>query len=89
LRVNLDRVTGTGKIYILLQASKKVEDIAIITGRRDLVLRAALTGITAYSSYGYTLYSLFKIPVKIPLYRLSWKLLRANLCSLQALFKHY
>jgi hypothetical protein len=88
LRVNLDGVAGTGKTYVLLQASKKVEDMATIAGRRDPVLRAAPTGIAAHNFHGRTLHSLFKIPVKIPPYGLSRKLSRANLCSLQALFKH-
>jgi ATP-dependent DNA helicase PIF1 len=88
LRVNLDGVAGTGKTYVLLQASKKVEDMATIAGRRDPVLRAAPTGIAAHSFHGRTLHSLFKIPVKIPPHGLSRKLSRANLCSLQALFKH-
>jgi ATP-dependent DNA helicase PIF1 len=88
LRVNLDGVAGTGKTYVLLQASKKVEDMATIAGTRDPVLRAAPTGIAAHSFHGRTLHSLFKIPVKIPPHGLSRKLSRANLCSLQALFKH-
>ena len=37
LRVNLDGVAGTGKTYVLLQASKKVEDMATIAGRKDPV----------------------------------------------------
>jgi hypothetical protein len=88
LRVNLDGVAGTGKTYVLLQASKRVEDMATITGRKDPVLRAAPTGIAAHSFHGRTLHSLFNIPVKIPPHGLSRKLSRANLCSLQALFKH-
>ena len=88
LRVNLDGVAGTGKTYVLLQASKKVEDMATAAGVRDPVLRAAPTGIAAHNFHGRTLHSLFKIPVKIPPYGLSRKLSRANLCSLQALFKH-
>ena len=84
LRVNLDGVAGTGKTYVLLQASKKVEDMATIAGRKDPVLRAAPTGIAAHNFHGRTLHSLFKIPVKI----LRQGLSRANLCSLQALFKH-
>lgn len=79
LRVNLDGVAGTGKTYVLLQASKKVEDMATIAGRKDPVLRAAPTGIAAHNFYGRTLYSLFKIPVKIPPQGLSRNLLRANL----------
>jgi ATP-dependent DNA helicase PIF1 len=68
---------------------KKVEDMATITGRRDPVLRAAPTGIAAHSFLGRMLHNLFKIPVKIPPHGLSRKLLsRANLCSLQSLFKH-
>jgi ATP-dependent exoDNAse (exonuclease V) alpha subunit len=62
--------------------------MATIAGRRDPVLRAAPTGIAAHSFHGRTLHSLFKIPVKIPPHGLSRKLSRANLCSLQALFKH-
>ena len=88
LRVNLDGVAGTGKTYVLLQASKRVEDMATIAGRKDPVLRAAPTGIAAHSFHGRTLHSLFNIPVKIPPHGLSRKLSRANLCSLQALFKH-
>jgi PIF1-like helicase len=88
LRVNLDGVAGTGKTYVLLQASKKVEDMATIAGRRDPVLRAAPTGIAAHNFHGRTLHSLFKIPVKIPPHGLSRKLSRANLCFLQALFEH-
>jgi len=88
LRVNLDGVAGTGKTYVLLQASKKVEDMATIAGRKDPVLRAAPTGIAAHNFHGRTLHSLFKIPVKILPQGLSRKLSRANLCSLQALFKH-
>jgi ATP-dependent DNA helicase PIF1 len=88
LRVNLDGVAGTGKTYVLLQASKKVEDMATIAGRKDPVLRAAPTGIAAHNFHGRTLHSLFKIPVKILSQGLSRKLSRANLCSLQALFKH-
>jgi hypothetical protein len=88
LRVNLDGVAGTGKTYVLLQASEKVEDMATVAGRKDPVLRAAPTGIAAHNFHGRTLYSLFKIPVKILLQGLSRKLSTANLCSLQALFKH-
>ena len=88
MRVNLDGVAGTGKTYMLLQASKKVEDMATIAGRKDPVLRAVPTGIAAYNFHGCTLYSLFKIPIKILLQRLSRNLSRANLCSLQALFKY-
>jgi hypothetical protein len=78
LQVNLDSVAGTGKTYVLLQASKKVEDIATITGRKDPILRAAPIGIAAHNFHGRTLYSLFKIPVKILPQGLSWKLSRAN-----------
>lgn len=88
LRVNLDGVAGTGKTYVLLQASRKVEDMATIAGRRDPVLRAAPTGIAAHGFHGRTLHTLFKIPVKFPPHGLYRKLSRANLCSLQALFKH-
>jgi hypothetical protein len=65
-----------------------VEGIATIAGKKDPVLRAAPTGIAAHNFYSHTLYSLFKIPVKILPQGLSRKLLRANLCSLQALFKY-
>ncbi|KID96258.1 ATP-dependent DNA helicase PIF1, partial [Metarhizium majus ARSEF 297] len=88
LRVNLDGVAGTGKTYVLLQASKKVEDMAAIAGLRDPVLRAAPTGIAAHNFHGRTLHGLFKIPVKTSPQGLSQKLSRSNLCSLQALFKH-
>jgi hypothetical protein len=64
LRVNLDGVAGTDKTYVLLQASKKVEEMATLAGRKDPVLRAALTGIAAHNFHGHTLHSLFKIPVK-------------------------
>src|SRR3981189_361967 len=62
--------------------------MATIAGRKDPVLRAAPTGIAAHNFHGRTLHSLFKIPVKILPHGLSRKLSRANLCSLQALFKH-
>jgi ATP-dependent DNA helicase PIF1 len=88
LRVNLDGVAGTGKTYVLLQASKKVEEMATLAGRKDPVLRAAPTGIAAHNFHGHTLHSLFKIPVKTAPQGLSRKLSRANRCSLQALFKH-
>ncbi|KID59396.1 ATP-dependent DNA helicase PIF1, partial [Metarhizium hybridum] len=88
LRVNLDGVAGTGKTYVLLQASKRLEDMAAIAGVRDPVLRAAPTGIAAHNFHGRTLHSLFKIPVKTLPQGFSQKLSRSNLCSLQALFKH-
>src|SRR5258708_19696153 len=61
--------------------------MATIGGRKDAVLRAAPKGIAAHTFHGRTLHSLFKIPVKILTQGLSRKLSRANLCSLQALFK--
>jgi hypothetical protein len=67
---------------------KEYPEVPSIAGKRDPVLRAAPTGIAAHSFHGRTLHSLFKIPVKIPPHGLSRKLSRANLCSLQALFKH-
>ncbi|OAQ58434.1 ATP-dependent DNA helicase PIF1 [Pochonia chlamydosporia 170] len=88
LMVSLDGVAGTGKTYVLLQAIKKLEEMATIAGVRDPVLRAAPTGIAAHNFHGRTLHSLFKIPVKTPPQGLSQKLSRSNLCSLQALFKH-
>lgn len=88
LRVNLDGVAGTGKTYVLLQASKKLEEMAAMAGVRDPVLRAAPTGIAAHNFHGRTLHSLFKIPVKIPQQGHSQKLSRSNLYSLQALFQH-
>jgi hypothetical protein len=63
--------------------------MATIVGERDPILRAAPIGIAAHNFYSCTLYSLFKISMKIPPEGLSRKLSRANLCSLQALFVHY
>jgi hypothetical protein len=86
LRVNLDGVAGTGKTYVLLQASKKVEEMATIAGVRDPILRAAPTGIASHNFHGRTLHALFRILVKIPAGGLTQKLSRANLGFLQALF---
>lgn len=67
LCVNLDGVAGTGKTYVLLQASSKVEQMAIAAGRKDPVFRAAPTGIASHNLHGRTLYSLFKLPGSRPL----------------------
>jgi hypothetical protein len=59
-------VAGTGKTYVLLQASRKVKEIATFAARKDPIFRVAPTRIVAYNFYSRTLYSLFKIPIKIP-----------------------
>jgi hypothetical protein len=62
LRVNLDGVAGTGKTYVLLQASKKVEDMATIAGRKDPVCTRLRQGsqLTTFTAARYIAYSTFR-----------------------------
>jgi hypothetical protein len=63
LFLNINRETGTRKIFIFLKAYTKIQEIAIITGRGNPVFRAAPTGIAAFNIISKTLYNLLRLPV--------------------------
>jgi hypothetical protein len=63
LLLNINRETGIKKIFIFLKVYTKIQEIAITTGRGNLVFRAAFINITAFNIISKTLYSLLRLPV--------------------------
>jgi hypothetical protein len=63
LLLNIDRETGTKKIFIFLKVYTRIQKIAITAGRGNPVFRAAPTSIAAFNIIGKTLYNLLRLPV--------------------------
>jgi ATP-dependent DNA helicase PIF1 len=89
LRVNLDGVAGTGKTYVLLQACRKLSDMAKEAGKEDPSFRAAPTGVAAHNFKGTTLHRMFKVPIQVtPGQSVCQNLSSASLTALQALYRN-
>ena len=63
LRVNINSKTGTGKFYLITVLSKILNKLVAIASKPSLLVRAAFTGVTAFSINGQTIYNLLKLPV--------------------------
>jgi hypothetical protein len=63
LFLNIDKEAGTKKTFILLKAYTRIQEIAIIAGRGNLVFQAVFTGIAAFNIISKTLYNLLRLPV--------------------------
>jgi hypothetical protein len=63
LFLNINRETGTKKIFIFLKVYTRIQEIAIVAGRGNPVFRAAFIGIAAFNIISKTLYSLLRLPV--------------------------
>jgi hypothetical protein len=63
LFLNIDKETGTRKIFIFLKAYTRIQEIAIIAGRSNPVFRTAPTGIAAFNIISKTLYNLLRLLV--------------------------
>ena len=64
LLLQVDGKAGAGKSYLIDMASTRLFDMAQHHGIRDPVLRAAPTGIAAFSINGQTLHRLLRLPVR-------------------------
>ena len=64
LLLNVNRVTGSGKTFIVLKACARIQELAQQAGRGNPIFRAAPTGIAAFNIVGKTLYSLLRLLVK-------------------------
>jgi hypothetical protein len=82
LLLNVDGEAGTGKMFTLLKACARVQEMAMAAGKGNPLFRAAPTGIAAFNIIGKTLHSLFRLPVKMKKTDLS----PGTLQSLQASF---
>ena len=83
LLLNVDGVAGSGKTFTLLKICARLQELALVEGKEDPVLRAAPTGVAAFNIIGRTLHSLLQLPVKVG----SSELRPASLQALQQLFK--
>jgi hypothetical protein len=58
LFLNIDRETGTRKIFIFLKIYTRIQEITTIAGKGNPVFRAAPIGIAAFNIISKTLYNL-------------------------------
>ena len=64
LRINVDGEAGTGKSWVILQASTKLSQMALAAGKKDPVIQSAPIGVAVYNLLRRTLHSLFRLLVK-------------------------
>ena len=83
LLLQVDGAGGVGKTVALLRACARLQELATMNGKQNLVFRSAPTGIAAYAITGKTLHSLLRLPVRGKMSDLS----TSTLQSLQALFR--
>jgi len=62
--LHVDGVAGSGKTFTLLKTCARLQELVERSGKGNLVVRAAPTGVTAFNIVKWTLHSLFRLPVK-------------------------
>ena len=65
LLLNIDGKTGTRKSYLIILLSAILTQIAIEASVHTPILRIALTRVAVFNIIGRTLYSLFRLPLKL------------------------
>jgi ATP-dependent DNA helicase PIF1 len=83
LLLNVDGVARSGKTFTLLKTCARIQELALQARNRNLVFRAALTGVAAFNIIRQTLHSLLRLLIKGKKADLSL----ATLQSLQGLFR--
>ena len=64
LLLNVDGVAGSGKTFTVLKLCAQLQELAERSGKGNLVVRVAPTGVMAFNIVSKTLHSLFQLPVK-------------------------